>query len=75
MIRISLNEAVEEAKAKLLGEEVEEMNEWKCSKCGYILKADAPPETCPQCSEKCEFVNVTCYIPECGFTGSDQRLK
>jgi rubredoxin len=51
------------------------MNEWKCSKCGYILKADAPPETCPQCKEKCEFVNVTCYIPECGFTGSDQRLK
>jgi rubredoxin len=75
MIRIPLNEVVELAKAKLSGEEVEEMNEWKCSKCGYILKADAPPETCPQCNEKCEFVNVTCYIPECGFTGSDQRLK
>jgi rubredoxin len=75
LIRISLNEAVEEAKAKMSGEEVDGMNEWKCSKCGYVLKADAPPEQCPQCSEKCEFVNVTCYIPECGFTGSDQRLK
>jgi rubredoxin len=75
LIRISVNEAVEEAKAKLSGEEVEGMNEWKCSKCGYVLKADAPPEKCPQCNETCEFVNVTCYIPECGFTGSDQRLK
>ena len=28
-----------------------------------------------QCKETCEFVNVTCYIPECGFTGSDDRLK
>jgi rubredoxin len=75
LVRISVNEAVEEARAKLSGEEVDGMNEWKCSKCGYVLKADAPPEKCPQCNEKCEFVNVTCYIPECGFTGSDQRLK
>ena len=75
LIRISLNEVVEEAKAKLSGEEVDGMNEWKCSKCGYALKADAPPEKCPACKETCEFVNVTCYIPECGFTGSDDRLK
>jgi rubredoxin len=50
-------------------------NEWKCSKCGYTVKIEAPPEKCPSCKESCEFVNVTCYIPECGFTGSDQRLK
>jgi rubredoxin len=54
---------------------VKSMNDWKCSKCGYTLKADAPPETCPQCKEKCEFLNVTCYIPECGFSGTDQRIK
>lgn len=51
------------------------MEEWKCQKCGYSLSADAPPETCPQCREKCEFVNVSCYIPDCGKTGRDIRLK
>jgi rubredoxin len=50
------------------------MPEWKCSKCGYQFKADAPPETCPSCGLKCEFVNVTCYIPECGDKGVDPRL-
>ena len=45
-----------------------------CGKCGYTLEVDAPPETCPGCSEKCEFVNVTCYVPDCGDTGSDPRL-
>jgi rubredoxin len=51
-------------------------DDWRCSKCGYTLKAvEAPPEKCPACNEKCEFVNVTCYIPECGFSGSDERLK
>jgi hypothetical protein len=25
-----------------------------------------PPNVCPSCKEKCEFVDVTCYIPECG---------
>jgi len=48
---------------------------WKCSKCGYSLKADKPPEKCPSCKEKCEFVDVSCYIPECGQQGSDQRLR
>ena len=49
-------------------------NTWKCTECGYTLETDAPPETCPGCNEKCEFVNVTCYIPDCGDTGSDPRL-
>jgi rubrerythrin len=39
---------------------------WKCSHCGYLLTAAAPPEKCPSCNHKCEFVNVTCYTPECG---------
>jgi HEAT repeat protein/rubredoxin len=50
-------------------------NEWKCSNCGYTLKTEAPPDQCPSCKQKCEFLNITCYIPECEATGSDQRLK
>jgi len=50
-------------------------NEWKCSNCGYTLKAETPSGKCPSCNQKCEFVNITCYIPECEFTGSDPRLK
>jgi HEAT repeat protein/rubredoxin len=50
-------------------------NEWKCSNCGYTLKKDVPPDQCPSCNQKCEFLNVTCYIPECESTGSDQRIK
>ncbi len=46
-------------------------NSWKCTKCGYTLETDEPPETCPSCNEKCEFVNVTCYIPDCGQTMQD----
>jgi rubredoxin len=54
-----------------------EKNTWKCPKCGYTFEADAgvaPPETCPGCKDKCEFVNVSCYIPECGMKGQDPRL-
>ena len=50
------------------------MAEWKCSKCGYSMTADAPPTECPSCKEKCEFVDVSCYIPDCGQTGADKRL-
>jgi rubrerythrin len=50
------------------------MVDWKCKECGYTLKADTPPEECPSCHEKCEFVDVSCYIPECGETGQDPRL-
>lgn len=46
------------------------MTAWKCNKCGYTIKADAPPDLCPSCKEKCEYVDVTCYIPECGGPGS-----
>ncbi len=50
------------------------MGQWKCSNCGYALEADQPPDQCPSCKVKCEFIDVSCYIPECGETGSDQRL-
>lgn len=47
---------------------------WQCSSCHYVLQAASPPETCPSCHEHCRFVDVTCYIPECGFSGTDSRL-
>jgi desulfoferrodoxin-like iron-binding protein len=47
---------------------------WQCSKCHYVLQAEQPPETCPSCHEHCQFTDVTCYIPECGFAGMDTRL-
>ncbi len=52
----------------------EKMTEWKCSDCGYAFSAEVPPEICPSCNHTCEFVNVTCYIPECQDVGRDQRL-
>lgn len=48
---------------------------WKCKNCGNTIQITLPPEECPACHEKCEFLNVTCYTPECGFTGIDPRLK
>ena len=54
-----------------------EKNTWKCPHCGYTFEADAgavPPDTCPGCQDKCEFVNVSCYIPDCGMKGQDPRL-
>jgi desulfoferrodoxin-like iron-binding protein len=47
---------------------------WQCSKCHYVLQTVQPPEACPSCHEVCQFTNVTCYIPECAFTGPDIRL-
>ena len=39
---------------------------WKCNKCGNTIEATVYPDTCPSCKEKCEYVDVTCYLPECG---------
>ncbi|MDX9816805.1 MAG: hypothetical protein RBT06_07685 [Smithellaceae bacterium] len=50
-------------------------NTWKCSNCGNTVVEIKPPEICPSCKQKCEFMNVTCYQPDCGFTGMDKRLK
>ena len=32
------------------------MPNWKCNNCGYSFDSDAPPDTCPSCKEKCEFM-------------------
>jgi rubredoxin len=39
---------------------------WTCSECRYTLQAQTPPETCPACNKKCQFIESTCYTPECG---------
>ena len=50
-------------------------NTWNCSHCGNTIVQMAPPQTCPVCQQKCEFLNVTCYQPDCGFASMDNRLK
>lgn len=51
------------------------MTFWKCERCGFRVTAATPPEVCPGCKQKCEFVNITCYTPECGGPGNiDPRL-
>lgn len=39
---------------------------WMCEECDFVFQAENLPESCPGCRRKCTFVNVTCYIPECG---------
>ncbi len=50
------------------------MASWKCQKCGYTIEADKPPEQCPSCKEKCEFLDNTCYTPDCVAEGVDERI-
>lgn len=47
---------------------------WKCTNCNYTLEEQVPPETCPSCSEKCDFVDITCYTPDCEVKGTDDRI-
>ncbi len=48
---------------------------WKCEKCWFLVTATKPPEVCPKCGERCDFIDVTCYLPECGGPGNvDRRL-
>lgn len=48
---------------------------WKCPECGFTITAPTPPDICPECKVKCDFKNITCYIPECGGPGHiDPRL-
>lgn len=51
-----------------------QQNQWKCGNCGMLLEAPAPPKMCPSCHNVCEFLNVTCYEPDCEATGIDKRL-
>ncbi|MDQ5986584.1 MAG: hypothetical protein CSYNP_02314 [Syntrophus sp. SKADARSKE-3] len=48
---------------------------WKCSNCGNTIQTERPPLKCTVCGKACEFINVTCYQPDCGFTGIDPKLK
>ena len=50
------------------------MESWKCEKCGYTLDADIPPDKCPSCKENCQFLNNTCYTPDCAYEGTDNRI-
>ena len=50
------------------------MTSWKCKNCGYMLEANKPPEQCPSCKEKCEFLDNTCYTPDCVTDGIDKRI-
>ena len=48
---------------------------WKCNKCGFTITTAIPPDVCRECGERCNFVNITCYTPECGGPGNiDPRL-
>jgi len=42
------------------------MNHWMCDECNYVFEAETPPDACPGCHAKCTFMNVSCYIPDCG---------
>jgi len=51
------------------------MPSWKCQNCGYSIETEKPPETCPNCKAQCEFVNNTCYTPDCKKDGIDKRIR
>ena len=51
------------------------MVSWLCSKCGYALEADTPPEECPSCKSDCSFVDNSCYTPDCAGTPNDPQVK
>ncbi len=69
-------ERISEDKLELRSEEETEppKMEWKCSNCGYGYSGTVPPEKCPGCTQKCLFVDVTCYIPECRDTGRNYNI-
>jgi len=50
------------------------MTNWKCTNCGYTFEAEAPPEQCPSCKARCEFVDNSCYTPDCEEKGVDDRV-
>jgi rubredoxin len=54
--------------------EVSYMTNWKCENCGYMFEAEQPPDTCPSCKEKCQFLDNTCYTPDCEADGLDKRI-
>jgi rubredoxin len=58
-----------------LGAEENSQTHWKCGNCEFTFTAATLPEECPECKEKCDFKNITCYTPDCGGPGNiDSRL-
>jgi rubredoxin len=58
------------------GKAEEGLTHWKCGKCSFTFTAPSLPEKCPVCDEKCDFLNITCYTPDCGGPGNiDPRLR
>ena len=51
------------------------MVSWLCSKCGYTLDADTPPDECPSCKSDCSFVDNSCYTPDCAGKPNDPQVK
>jgi rubredoxin len=51
-----------------------QMPSWKCSNCGYTFDAETHPNECPSCHEKCEFLDHSCYTPDCAAQGTDDRI-
>jgi rubrerythrin len=39
------------------------MTYWRCRACGFTMVGAVSPDVCPECHAKCEFINITCYIP------------
>jgi rubredoxin len=50
------------------------MTSFKCTHCGYTMQAESPPEQCPSCKAKCEFVDNSCYTPDCQDKKVDERI-
>jgi len=48
--------------------------QWKCTACGYTVKEEKPPETCPACKQTCAFVDNTDYTQPIGKPRGDDRL-
>jgi rubredoxin len=63
------------AGATLLTKGGDLMPSWRCQNCAYTFEKDVPPDTCPSCKEKCEFLDNTCYTPDCEAEGVDKRIK
>jgi len=40
------------------------VEKWQCTNCGCVIDAKKPPETCPSCKKKCEFKEITDYVPK-----------
>jgi rubrerythrin len=36
---------------------------WRCRVCSFTTIDAFPPDVCPECHAKCEFSNITCYVP------------